>query len=294
MLSIACVGASVLDISALITNKIPDRGSLTFSNTLEISCGGCAMNVAMNLSKLGIDCKLITKVGNDIFGNYIANKCNELNIELYSGNESELKTSLSLILLDGTRDRRIVHHMGVNKDFCEKDIDLDLISQYEYVYFGGVLGMPLIDEQLENLFLELKNRNKDIKIILDIIYSKDSYYLNKVKEALKYVDFFIPNYSEAKILSGKELLTSITDYFMELGVKNIIVTLGEEGVFYKNDSSSGLKKALSVNVQDTTGAGDAFASGFIYGLLKTYDFETAIIKGLEVSAQCVSKIGCMI
>ncbi|SHK46519.1 carbohydrate kinase family protein [Paramaledivibacter caminithermalis] len=290
MSSIVCVGASVLDISTKIGRRLPERGSLIFTDTVEISFGGCALNVASNLSRLGVRSKLITKVGNDMFGDSIVNRCKELDIELQRTDRSELRTSLSQILLDETGDRRIIHNIGANKSFSKDDIDLDMISQYEYVYFGGVLGMPLIDEQLEYLFSELKTRNKEIKIILDVIYSENVYSLNEVKRALKYVDYFVPNYSEARSLSSKTSLNSITEDLLELGVKNLIITLGEDGVCYRNHSLFGFHKAVATKVQDTTGAGDAFVAGLIYGLLHDQDFESSIVKGLEVASECVAKM----
>ncbi|MBQ9629737.1 MAG: bifunctional hydroxymethylpyrimidine kinase/phosphomethylpyrimidine kinase, partial [Synergistaceae bacterium] len=93
--------------------------------------------------------------------------------------------------------------------------------------------------------------------------------LHDIEHALKYIDYFFPNYDEGRNLTGHDDPEEIADVLLKLGVKNVILKIGKKGCLVKNSGEKFIVPAYShANCIDTTGAGDNFASGFITGLLE--------------------------
>ncbi len=98
------------------------------------------------------------------------------------------------------------------------------------------------------------------------------------------------NESEAKILTGKEY-ESASKFLIDMGCKMVAITLKEKGCFVTDGNESEHVEAIKTNVKDTTGAGDAFCAGFLYGLHKGKELKQCGIIGNYLASKCISEMG---
>ena len=122
----------------------------------------------------------------------------------------------------------------------------------------------------------------------------DRHDIDDAKKAFPYIDFFIPNYAEASELTKEKDLKLICKKLREFGVKNVIIKNGKEGCYVSTSEYDKQISAFKVDddkVIDTTGAGDAFVSGFISGLLDNLSIEECCIRGCAAGSVAVQFIG---
>jgi sugar/nucleoside kinase (ribokinase family) len=116
--------------------------------------------------------------------------------------------------------------------------------------------------------------------------------MNKIEGSLCLLDWFMPSYDEAVMLSGKNKPEEISMVFSEKGVKNVVIKLGEKGCYVKPFDGSGFySPAYKAQTIDTSGAGDAFCAGFITGMIKGWGAPDCARFANAAGAGCVSAIG---
>ncbi len=285
MRKVACIGASVVDIQILEFDKFPNQEH-RFQVIKEVvwNTGGCALNTSINLSKLRIETDLYSNIGNDAMGDWLLEECKKKNIVTEEVFRSNCNTSFSIITIEESGERNILHYPGSNEELSMQTLDLKQFLKYDVVYIGGVYGLKQFDLEISNFVKKMKLINEDITIILDVIYNKDIVDSSLLDNAFPYIDFFIPNFDEAKKLSNKDNLADIGEYFINKGVKNLIITLAEEGVVIFNKQGSKKIKTIPVKAIDSTGAGDAFSAGFIAGIVNDYNLIDCITLANKVGS----------
>ncbi|MCM8818859.1 MAG: PfkB family carbohydrate kinase, partial [Candidatus Omnitrophica bacterium] len=144
----------------------------------------------------------------------------------------------------------------------------------------------------KDLFLTLK-KAKEINLItcLDTVWDAFGRWFEGIKDALPYIDYFFTSLEEAKMISGEKEKEKICDFFLEKGVKNICLKMGENGSYIANKNENHYFPALKVNVIDTTGAGDGYVAGFIKGLVESYNFKRCGLLANIVGAKITTAIG---
>jgi sugar/nucleoside kinase (ribokinase family) len=123
----------------------------------------------------------------------------------------------------------------------------------------------------EDLAAFMKKAREDGKMtVMDTAWDKDGKWLCRIKEALPFTDLFMPSFEEAKALSGESDPEKIADFFFDCGCGSVIIKLGKQGALLceKRDQRIYVPIVEGVTVKDTTGAGDAFCAGFLYGISK--------------------------
>ena len=118
--------------------------------------------------------------------------------------------------------------------------------------------------------------------------------MKKLEPSMQYIDFFMPSIEEAEKLSGETEHKKIADVFFDMGVKHVVLKLGKKGC-YLRETKSGEGKYfptyMNIKPECTTGAGDSFCAGFLYGLTKNYQFDECCKIGNAVGSHCVMKTG---
>jgi len=145
----------------------------------------------------------------------------------------------------------------------------------------------IIDTNIPKEVIEyVVNNFKNTKFFLDTVSSSKAV---KVRDIIHKFHTIKPNKIEAEILSGMKISTmdeveKVSDYFLNLGVKNVFISLGEEGVYYNDGISKGLFTPPKVKVVNANGAGDAFVAGLVYSSMNNFD----LIHTLKVASACSS------
>lgn len=129
------------------------------------------------------------------------------------------------------------------------------------------------------------------KTVLDVVTPGPGAHLEKLKPILPFVDVFLPNDTEAKLISGIESPIEQARFFKSLGVKTSIITLGNQGTLLLNDQACYKADIFKVNYHDGSGSGDAFTAGYISGILENKSEIECLEIGSALGASCVRTQG---
>ncbi len=291
MMDVLCIGLIVADIVAQPVKEFPEKGKLVLVDNIELHNGGCATNTGITLARLGVKTGVMGKVGEDGFGRFLLEVMKREGIDVSGVRKDETShTSATCVLVDPDGERRFIHYIGANGKFSLSDIDWEVVEEYKLVHVAGACIMPSLDgEPLGKLMERLKKMEKTTS--LDTAWDATGEWLPRIESALPYVDYFIPSLEEARELSRRVAPEDIADFFHEKGVKNVVLKMGEKGSFISTPDFKMTIPAFKVKAVDATGAGDAFAGGFLKGILEGWPLEKSVKFANAVGAFCVQAIG---
>ena len=266
-----CVGTCLLDIST--TGMQFDTFLHTEPNLAEkitFCPGGDAVNEAIVLHRLGHSVALMSRVGDDFVGRFLLETAAEEGLETGAVRiVSDCPTEVNNILI-GENDQRVYtisRNATSRTQFCEEDLDYELVAQARLVAFGSIFVHEKFDgPALEKLFRTAKEHGAIT--CADVGPTQESCSLEPMKQAMPYLDYFFANDREAALLSGKVDIEAVADYFLSLGIGTVIIKSGAKGSLIKNAQERIEQCPFYVEPVDTTGAGDNYAAGFMSGLLR--------------------------
>ena len=155
MKKVACVGILVADVIVQPVKDYPEKGQLVPVDSITIHNGGNAMTASINLRRMGVETKIIGKVGNDVFGGYLKNCFNDEGVDTKGlKTDNEVQTSASVLLVDSTGERSFFHTTGSNAVFSITDIDFDIINECDLVFVTGTFLLSKFDGDETAAFLK--------------------------------------------------------------------------------------------------------------------------------------------
>ncbi len=294
MKKVACVGILVADVIAEPVGGYPGRGVLEQVNSITVHNGGNAMTAAINLRKMGVESKMVGKVGDDMFGVFLKDRLEKAGVDTRGlMTDSEVQTSASIVMLDITGERSFLHCVGTNAAFGVNDIDFSVIEECDLVFVTGSFLMDRFDGEETAEFLK---RCKEIgkTTFLDVCWDSKDRWGALLDCAMPYIDFLMPSIDEAVRIAGKQTPDEIADVFMAKGAKNVVIKLGSKGSYLRlaGESSGTVYPAVKgVKAVDTTGAGDSFCSGFLAAYARGESPSFAASFANAVGALCVTAKG---
>jgi len=260
--NILVLGSSNIDLILKIP-RFHHPGETIVGGNLVTAFGGKGANQAIASKRLGGKVILITKLGNDHYGQSYSRYLIKNGLDQkWVLKDKKLPTGLALIELDTKGENRIIVSPGANGSLSEKDLKRFGSFWREIRVFVTQLEIPITTVQMglkmakEQGVLTLLNPSPPIRLSSDI---------------LSLVDFLVPNEWEAQYLTGSKMernqdIQKMADRLLAMGAKNVVITLGSKGLFSKNENVAIWMKAFKVNVVDTTAAGDAFMGALACGL----------------------------
>lgn len=278
------LGGVNIDIQGFPYQKLVQADSNP--GTVKVSLGGVGRNIAENMARLGIAVKLISAIGQDIYGKRIIDECRMNGIDLSDSLYLEGgATSTYLSILDETGDMALAI---AAMDIFER-ISVEFIkSKGRIIQKSQVV---VIDTNIPQQIIELLlTTYKNVDYFLDTVSTTKA---KKVKHLIGYFHTIKPNRLEAEILSGREIndredLISVSEYFLEQGVKNVFISLGKDGVFYNNGHDRGFAQGSTIEVVNATGGGDAFVAALAYAYIKKLDIDESARMGIAASMLAIS------
>jgi sugar/nucleoside kinase (ribokinase family) len=291
MTDVLCSGIIVADHVSSPIPHLPKAGELVLADQLLLTIGGCAANVAVDLVRMGVPSSVVGRVGNDIFGKVVADLLREQQVDVSALTISPgLDTSQTLIVNVRGEDRRFIHTFGANLAFRPEDIPLERIRPGKVLYLGGYFLMPEVTaERLAAVFAAA--RKAGATTVLDVVTPGPGDYLSRLAPLLPEVDVFLPNNHEAELITGEQDPVRQAEAFHRLGARVAIVTLGDGGSVLVSGPARLRAEKFDVPFVDGTGGGDAFAAGYICGLLQGLDAVGCLTLGSALGASCVQAIG---
>jgi sugar/nucleoside kinase (ribokinase family) len=294
-MEVICAGILVADIFANPIAALPAAGQLGLTERFVFGAGGCATNTAACLARLGRPAKVLGKVGDDVFGNLVVDDLKRLGVDASNVSRSRTHPTSATVIVNVTgEDRRYIHCIGANADFSFSDIDCLALNGAKAVYVGGYLAMPRFGaEDLTRLFREAKKRY--LTTILDVVIPSGVSVPDKqVAAMLAYTDVFLPNNDEAYALTGLREPRAQAGYLARMNPDCcVVVTQGRRGAMAQHKEEVIQVGTYAVESIDESGAGDAFAAGFITGVLQGWPLEDTLRFASAVGASCTRALGCI-
>jgi len=284
----------VVDSVGVYVDQIPDEGSLALFDRVELHLGGCALNAAVGLAKLGLKVGLLAKVGADGLGDFCANTLARQGVDIRGLKRSASdSTAFSFIMVPKSGNRRILHTLGANATFGPKDIDLSLVRGAQWAFFGGLAITPSLEGR--NLARAVKAvKRTGARVAADTAVNNrfsPADWERMLGPAYEHFDIFFPSEEEARLITGVSDPETICATFRKRGVKIAGVKLGDKGSAVMSDEGFFRLPAYQVKCVDTLGAGDAFMAGLLAGMLLGYTPSRAARLGNAVAAHCVQAVG---
>lgn len=295
MARLVCAGHASCDLPFRPVDKSLFDVDTTFAQSSMVLSGGDALNVTVNLNKLGMgkSTQLISVVGDDTFGKITTNYLLEHGIDI-SGIivKPECSSIVTVILIDNSNERHFVFYGNAARNITVNDVVTNIGPDTEYLHIGSYMSLDQLEgDNMKRLFKYAQERG--IKTSFDVSHDETGQWLKKIKAGLPYTDLFFASYDEAVCLAGGLIKPEdIAVFFREFGVKNFVLKLGKDGC-YATDSSQTIQVPTYRNlpVVDTTGAGDAFVSGYLFGLLNHFSMVECCVLGNINGTLAVGQLG---
>lgn len=288
-MGITVVGSFVMDLIGTVDN-FPLEGQTVIGKTLRTFPGGKGANQAVAASRLGGNVKMVGMVGKDDFGNTFKNLFQDEGIDIEHVLTSETEpTAVGLIQINKLGENKIVVIPGANFEYS-----LENLNNIEV----EIKKSKLIVAQLE-LRHEITFKLIEMCYELDIPIILNPAPAVKIKEdILNKITYLTPNETELEILSGikingmEDAKKAIT-HLLDIGVKNVIATLGSKGAIIGNSYGFQYVEGYKVEVIDTVGAGDSFNGALAYCIVEGYSLYDAVKYANAVGALTVTKSGAI-
>ena len=288
MSDISVLGIFVADIS-FSGPKIPAVGETILGNKYNVGPGGKGCNQAVAIARLGGKVNFISKIGKDAYGKLALEtlKKNNINTENIIQDE-KLQTGVAGILVDkqsGKNAINVIVGAPNSLKINEMNSQINLIKSSKI--FLTQLEIP---KNVTLYCLKTAKENGCLTILNPAPASEIS------KEFYSYVDYFTPNETEAEFYSGIKITNEkkakqAAEKLINLGIKKIIITLGEKGLFYSDGQEEIHLKASSVKAIDTTGAGDAFNGALAFSLSKGKPIKACLELANKAAGLSTTKLG---
>jgi ribokinase len=277
-------GFSNLDMIYTGIEQLPREGEETLAKDFHLCLGGGIPATMINLSRLGVEAKIGTFLGKDMFSQYVEQQFREYGINytnLYNGSKIPICISTSMVT---PHDRTF---MTFRQDIEPDD------SLYDRIY-SILQGAKVVEMHVG--FSEVYKRLKKEGTILVFDNGWDEQMsLEKYREYLETADYYVPNKKEALKITGTDSIEEAAKILSQF-FSDVVIKLDRDGCYYySRDTRSAvvIPSISEMHAIDSTGAGDAFLSGFIYGLMKGVDIQKCILFGNVTGGACVEGIGCL-
>lgn len=287
MEKVLVLGSINIDFVSFVS-RYPQPGETLISDDFGIFQGGKGANQAIALARLNIPTLMLGKVGEDILSDFALSSLQESRVDTTGITKSQKNsTGSASIWVNAQGQNSIVIYPGANGE-----VEEDFIIQHEKFFDDASWFLTQFEVPLNSILLALKFAKKyGLKTVMDPAPVREV----SNNDIWELVDYLLPNEIEIRELTHVENTLKAIRILKSRGVKEVIVKLGKLGAGYEDKGSFNLFPAVPVEqVVDTTGAGDCFIAGFLYGMLQQEDIAQAIKIANLTASYSIQKKGAAI
>ena len=277
-MKVAVIGATIVDVVSYV-DKAPNYGGTVTVKDYHIACGGKGANQAVAAKKLGADVLMLSTVGDDLFGKMARENLTQLGIDTRQViTVKNVKNGTVMIIVESSGQYRSMFYRGASYFLTPQDI----YNAADDLKNCGLFVIQLeIPHETVYAAIEFANKN-NISVLLNPSPLHEKLSIEKAVPC----EFFILNETELEILTeintdSLENISIAAKKLLAYGVKNIIVTLGNQGSIWFTEGVSEFVPTLKVDSVDSTGAGDAFAGCFA----KNYADGKTILESIQLASK---------
>jgi len=263
---------------------------------------GAELNVATGLARLGLKVGWVSRVGNDSFGQFVLDTLKKEGIETAGVTlDGRYPTGFQLKskVTDGTdpiveyfRKGSAASHLSV------EDFNPVWFTAARHLHLSGVAAALSSSSYalLDHAAGAMKAAGKTISFdpnLRPVLWKSEAEMVEKLNHLAYQADWVLPGVKEGQILTGEKTPEGIADFYLNRGVKAVILKTGADGAWFKTaDGEQGAVAAVKVeNVVDTVGAGDGFAVGVVSALLEGKTLHQAITRGNIIGSLAIQVQG---
>jgi len=284
---IVVVGSCNVDLTTF-TDRFPNPGETMFGTRFDLGFGGKGANQAVAAKRCGADVAMVARVGSDLFGEATVRNFERLGIDashvrLLDG----LSSGVAPIFVDPSGQNRIIVVKGANDALRPADVDAaaPLLEQAACIVMQFEIPLETVAHTVAFA------RARGIRTIVNPAPA-----LAADLAALAGVDYFIPNQTEAEMLTGRpagtrDEIAACAKTLVERGMRNVIITLGERGAWLASANRAQAIPGVAVATVDTSGAGDAFIGSFAAFLAEGLDERAALERANRYAALSTTMVG---
>lgn len=262
----------------------PDHALLLHDSNpgaITLSCGGVGRNIAENISILGMQVKLLSAVGNDVYGDTILKSTSGSGVDISAIKRlNDLSTSTYISILNEERDMVV----AINDMKIAQSIDISYLQEYDSMIKHA--GAIILDANLsEDILHYITTRYSELPIIVDVVSASKA---PRIKGLYSKLFSLKCNRIEAETLLQADLsnetdIFNALQQFHDLGVKHPVITLGSEGVAFLGEEGPKRYQKSPKRIENANGAGDAFTAALSYALFHESSIEDAVIFATEAA-----------
>lgn len=292
MKTVACIGMAVADLIVGPVDRFEFQQDVTLVDNVNIKAGGDAANVALNLAALSTPVSLYTKLGKDLFGDWLINHYQSVGVDTTQIHQTtQESTGTAIALVDHSGERVFLYRGGTVDTLSLQDIEVTSVLSHDIVHSSGYFLLPSLESSgLTEIFYTAFKAGKITS--LDVGWDSTGKWLETIEPILPSLTYFLPTLNEAKAISNCDTIEECAAFFIDHGVKTVVIKAGADGAFVNDGANAYWVKGSKVSkVIDTTGAGDGFVSGFLSAIARGYTLTDAVKVANNAGATVVQQYG---
>ncbi|AIY89857.1 carbohydrate kinase family protein [Geoglobus acetivorans] len=282
---IAGFGALNLDKIYLV-DKIPAKDEEGFVIDVNLHPGGSAANTIAGLATFGVKTAFIGKIGSDEEGRILVRDFEDRGADTSGIVRAEGRSGVAMIFVDREGERAILVDPGVNDTIKEDEINWNVVEGADIIHMTSFICRVSNDSFKSQI--EVARNAERISLDPGMPYAEKG--LKGLEKLLKETAIFLPNRKEIEMIFGIEWREAVIEAH-SLGIEIVAVKLGKEGCFVSDGKREEFVKIFPSKPVDTTGAGDAFNAGFLYGLQRNRDVVESAKIGNYVASRLIERVG---
>jgi fructokinase len=259
----------------------------------KIEAGGSVANTMAGISYLEGNSAFVGKINADEFGQIYKKSLKKINVNFpYVEKNENLPTGASIIFITPDSERTMCTYLGISSQLSKNDINEDDIKNYELIFLEGYLwDKGMSEEMFKHVISLAKENNIKIAMSLSDIFCVTRHREDFYKLLINDLNILIGNENEInELMQKKNLLDSIKE--IKKINKLVIITRSENGsLAILNNEIINCESIKTEKIEDLTGAGDLFASGFFKEYLDNSNIKKCLQTGSELAAKIIQKVG---
>jgi ribokinase len=285
------VGFGGLNVDKLFkVNKIAKAEEESYIINCEETCGGSAANTIVGLARLECKVGFVGKVADDREGKMLVEDFRKEGVDINGIIRAKHGKSGTVIgFVDKKGERALYVYPGVNDTIEFNEINRKYVFQTRFLHLTSFVGEKSF--QTQKRLVEALPQNVKLSLDPGELYARKGDALETI---IKRTFVLMPNLNELELLTNNVDYRKGAEILLRKGVEIVAVKLGSKGCYVTDGTESHHIEAFKVKVVDTTGAGDAFCAGFLYGLIAGKSLYECGRIGNFVASRCIMKMGARI
>ncbi|WP_217544820.1 carbohydrate kinase family protein [Streptomyces sp. GbtcB6] len=260
---VVTMGVHVLDVLVRPVDAIPEGQGATLVEDIRMTAAGTAGGTALSLAKLGATVRSAGAIGADATGDMLVQLLGKAGIDTgFLVRRADTATSASVLPIRPNGDRPSLHLLGANITYGVDDVPWDALAEATHLHLGGP---ELIGVDVAARILHFAKEH-GVTTSVDLLAPGVLGSFEQIAAALPYVDHLLPNDDQVLGFSGEDDLVAGAKKLVGAGAGLVAVTRGGDGALLVTAEGAEPVPAFEIDVVDTTGCGDAFSAGFVYGI----------------------------